>query len=473
MNILINRNYYSLIILFLILSIFAFFSISTFADDSNNPTTFVFPTYYHTYGIRKAGAFELFLFMGFKVNFSQPEGLACVRLDSWEDPEDPHDDDEVTVYGVNSGENNIIFNKSMYELGVYGIDEEKNHLLKDPHGICANHLGDVYIADTGNHRIIRLFNPGSKLNFITALGGRGIGEGQFISPEQVALDTGGNIYVTDTGNNRIQVFDKNNTYKFSFSDEENLKRPTGIAVTDSYQRYQGRIDNFIIIIDSNDQRINKFSLNGKFENSLLMSSIGYPNATLEYPCLDYYNQLLITDSENHCIHKFDHELNYITSFGSKGDDDYEFLVPKGIAIYRRYGQLFIAESTGAQYYWIGTDFSINNITVLPNFVKIKFNITEPSLITADVLDNKGDFIVRISNRISFRKAGEHEIIWNRRMGKYNQKFFEDNKYIQSSICQPFEPVPIGEYKIKIIGEATYSSRTYFEKIKEKIFKLYR
>jgi DNA-binding beta-propeller fold protein YncE len=471
MNTLINRNYNTLILLFLSIPILACFSVSTIADDGNNPTTFVFPSYYHTYGIRKAGAFELFLFMGFKVSFSQPEGLACVRLDSWEDPEDPHDDDEVTVYGVNSGENNIVFNKSMYELAVYGVDGENNQLLKNPHGICANSSGDVYIADTGNHRVVRLFNPGSKLNYVASLGSKGINEGQFISPEQVALDNRGNIYVTDTGNNRVQVFDKNNKYKFSFSDEGNLKRPTGIAVTDSIQRHQGRVDNFIIIIDSNDQRINKFSLNGKFKNSFSMSDIGYANATLEYPCLDYYNQLLVTDSENHCIHKFDHELNYITSFGSKGDEDYQFLVPKGIAIYRRYGQLFVAESTGAQYYWIGTDFSINNIIVLLNFVKIKFKITEPSIITADILDNKEDLVARISNRILFRKAGEHEIIWNRRMGKYNANFFKNYKYIQSSICKPFEAVPAGEYKIKITGEATYSSRTYFERIKEKKFEL--
>ncbi|MCK5032899.1 MAG: NHL repeat-containing protein [Calditrichia bacterium] len=471
MNILKNRIFKFLIRLLLIFLIFSSISISLYADDNEDPTTFVFPTYYHTYGIRKAGAFELFLFMGFRVNFSKPEGLACVRLDSWEDPEDPHDDDEVTVYGVNSGENNIIYNKSMLGLDVYGIDEENEQLLKNPHGICANSRGDVYVADTGNHRVVRLFNPGSQLQFVTAIGRQGLDSGQFISPEQVVIDNSGNIYVTDTGNNRVQVFDENNKLRFQFSNEGNLTRPTGIAVTDSIQRHQGRVDNFVIVIDSNDQRINKFSLKGKLEKRLSMSSIGYPNAALEYPCLDYYNQLLITDSYNHCIHKFDHELNYITSFGSKGDDDFQFLVPKGIAIYRRFGQLFIAESTGAQYYWIGTDFSINNIIVLPNFLKFKINITEPSLITADILDNNGNFVARISNRRSFRIAGEHEIIWNRRMSNQNLKFLEKNEYTQSSICKPLKSVPSGEYLIKIVGEATYSSRTYFQKTKEKKFKL--
>ena len=139
-------------------------------EDIYNPTTFVFPAFKHTYGIRKAGSTELFLFMGFKVNFKNPEGLAAVRLNSWEDPEDPHDDDELTVYGVNSGQNNIIYNKSMWALGVYGLYEDDNQLLNRPHGISANNKGDVYVADTGNHRVVRLYNPTDELQFITAKG---------------------------------------------------------------------------------------------------------------------------------------------------------------------------------------------------------------------------------------------------------------------------------------------------------------
>lgn len=441
------------------------------AEKDDSPSTFVFPTYYHTYGIRKAGAFELFLFMGFKVNFSNPEGLACVRLDSWEDPQDPHDDDEVTVYGVNSGENNIIYNKSMYGLDVYGIDEEEHQLLKNPHGICANSSGDVYIADTGNHRIVRLFNPGSKLQFVTSIGDKGIKEGKFISPEQVVMDNSGNIYISDTGNNRIQVFDKMNNFKFSFPEEKKLIRPTGIAVTDSIQPYQGRIDNFIIVVDSNDQRISKFSLNGRLIKNMSMKSIGYENSVLEYLCLDYYNQILITDSQNHCIHKFDHELNHITSFGSKGDDDNQFLVPKGIAIYRRFGQLFIAESTGAQYYWVGTDFSISEINKQTNFVQFKFFITEPSIINADILDANGDFVARISNRRTFGNAGEHTLNWTKRPTRHSQKFYEKNHLKKSNIVDFKESVPEGEYILRIYAEPTYSSRTYFEKIIKKKFNL--
>jgi len=458
-------------LILIIFSILIYFP-SIFADDNNGPTTFVFPTYYHTYGIRKAGAFELFLFMGLKVSFRNPEGLACVRLDSWEDSNNPHDDDEVTVYGVNSGQNNIIFNSSMYSLGVYGIDEEDEQLLNEPHGICANSTGDVYVADTGNDRIVRLFNPGDKLQFVTSIGKRGNKPGEFNDPTQVALDNSGNIYVSDSGNNRIQVFDKNNQFRKIFSSDFRFINPKIVAVTDSIQKYQGRTNDFLIVVDSADQRINQFSLKGKLKKQVKMNSVGYPNAKLEYACIDYYNQVLITDSHNHCIHKFDNNLIYITSFGSEGDDDNQFLEPKGITIYRRYGQIFIAESTGAQYYWIGTDISSDiKLQDMDGVLVFEFTITEPSILKADILDAGGYYIKRIATNLRLRSAGKHKLFWDKKMARERDSFFRENGYKQSEICKPLEKLPSGKYMLKIIIEPTYSSRTYFEKVVYEEFEL--
>ncbi len=49
-------------------------------DPVDPPSTYMFPAYGHSYGIRKAGPTELFLFLGLRVKFSDPQGLACVRL---------------------------------------------------------------------------------------------------------------------------------------------------------------------------------------------------------------------------------------------------------------------------------------------------------------------------------------------------------------------------------------------------------
>jgi len=454
-------RHFFLIILFLIFS----------EDDIYNPTTFVFPAFKHTYGIRKAGSTELFLFMGFKVNFKDPEGLAAVRLNSWEDPEDPHDDDELTVYGVNSGQNNIIYNKSMWALGVYGRNEDDNQLLNRPHGISANKAGDVYVADTGNHRVVRLFNPTDELQFITAIGGKGSEKGQFLSPHQVALDNSGNLFVSDSGNHRIQVFDNQDKFKFAFTGDNFLVSPIGISVTDSLETHAKRKENFLIITDSSASRINKFDLKGNLAKSISMRNLGFSDVRLEYICIDYYNQILITDSKNHCIHKFTHNLDYITSFGREGDDDFEFIQPTGITIHRRFGQLFVAEESGAQYYWVGTDLYDFTIKEYKNNLLFSFKITEPSFLTADLLDKEGKFIMRLTQNRLLPRSGDQVLRWNQTVGVTNKIIIKDEDLEVSDVVRPGEKAPPGLYRIKLSLEATYSSRTHFVRVEEQEFEI--
>lgn len=43
--------------------------------------------------------------------------------------------------------------------------------------------------------------------FVTRWGSEGNEDGQFVDPEDIAVDSKtGNVYITDTGNSRIQVF---------------------------------------------------------------------------------------------------------------------------------------------------------------------------------------------------------------------------------------------------------------------------
>lgn len=89
-------------------------------------------------------------------------------------------------------------------------------------GIAVDDWGDVYIADGGNHRVLKYTSDGT---FLTMLGGNdriqkfapdgtyiarwgssGVGNGQFDTPYGVTLDTNGDVYVGDTGNNRVQKF---------------------------------------------------------------------------------------------------------------------------------------------------------------------------------------------------------------------------------------------------------------------------
>jgi sugar lactone lactonase YvrE len=78
-----------------------------------------------------------------------------------------------------------------------------------PQGIAADRVGNLYVADTGNH-IIRKVAPGGTTSTLAGLAGeRGCADGtgsdaRFDRPSAVAVDTAGNVYVSDTGNSTIR-----------------------------------------------------------------------------------------------------------------------------------------------------------------------------------------------------------------------------------------------------------------------------
>jgi len=72
-----------------------------------------------------------------------------------------------------------------------------------PQGVAVDAVGNVYVADTYNHRIQMFTNDGT---FLKQWGTYGSAPGQFYRPMGVALAQDGSVYVADTWNGRIQVF---------------------------------------------------------------------------------------------------------------------------------------------------------------------------------------------------------------------------------------------------------------------------
>ncbi len=108
-------------------------------------------------------------------------------------------------------------------------DDPKNAKLNEPSGIAMNSKGELFIADTGNHRIRKVFVDGEnnlKIETVSGTGQAGYGPGygpggqftaripadkaQFDSPCGVAVGLKGEIYVADTLNNLVRVISKTN-----------------------------------------------------------------------------------------------------------------------------------------------------------------------------------------------------------------------------------------------------------------------
>ena len=131
--------------------------------------------------------------------------------------------------------------------------------IKLPTGFCAlvvasnigpaRHLtvapnGDVYVADTNNHRIQKLSRDGQSL---AMWGGEGDGPAQFRFPQSVALDSQGMIYVADSRNHRVQRLTPQGAYSAAWgspgSAPGQFSSPQGLAVDQQGLLYVADTDN--------------------------------------------------------------------------------------------------------------------------------------------------------------------------------------------------------------------------------------
>jgi sugar lactone lactonase YvrE len=111
--------------------------------------------------------------------------------------------------------------------------------LTKPAGIAIDRDGNVLIADTGNHRI-RKAAPSGALTTIAGTGTQAFcGDGGpalnacFDTPMDVKLDALGNIYIADTGNHRIRRIDPSGTVTTVAGTGTPGRGPDNVAATSS------------------------------------------------------------------------------------------------------------------------------------------------------------------------------------------------------------------------------------------------
>ena len=79
----------------------------------------------------------------------------------------------------------------------------RTETFNKPEGIFVTPDGHIYVADTGNKRVVKYDAQGAVLGVV---GGAGPEAGRFQEPVGLAVGPDGNLYVADTWNQRVQVF---------------------------------------------------------------------------------------------------------------------------------------------------------------------------------------------------------------------------------------------------------------------------
>ncbi len=133
-----------------------------------------------------------------------------------------------------------------------------------PAGIAVNAVTkQVYVVDEGNQRVQVFNTTGSS---VTQWGTQGTGgNGNFLDPFGVALDTSGNVYVTDEGNNLVQVFTSQGVPVTQWDATQNTSLQTAAFIAVG--------SNGTVYVSDEEGSVGLFSTNGNF---LGVSSGGNP-----------------------------------------------------------------------------------------------------------------------------------------------------------------------------------------------------
>ncbi len=111
----------------------------------------------------------------------------------------------------------------------------KSAVLDSPAGVAVDAAGNIYIADTHNHRIRKVAS--GTITTIAGTGAAGFsGDGGAAAsavlnlPTAIAVDTAGNLYIADTNNHRIRKI-SGTTITTVAGDGEQLYLNDGVAAT--------------------------------------------------------------------------------------------------------------------------------------------------------------------------------------------------------------------------------------------------
>ena len=160
--------------------------------------------------------------------------------------------------------------------------------LNLPAGIVVDSAGDVFIADTGNNRIVEI-NPQGTASALTI---SGIGT-PLNSPSGLALDSAGNLYIADRGNNRVVKVTSSLAGTVISTGSVTLSSPGGIALDQSGD---------LFIADTVHNRIVEVTSGGSA--AVLAITVSSGTATLSSPMgltVNNSGQLYIADSAHNRI----------------------------------------------------------------------------------------------------------------------------------------------------------------------------
>ena len=244
--------------------------------------------------------------------------------------------------------------------------------LRYPRGVAVDAAGNVYITDTGNHRVRRI-GPGGTIATIAGTGTAGYGgdggqatDAQLDSPYGVAVDAAGYVYISETANHRIRRIAPNGTIETYAGTGEaggggdggpataaRLAYPHGLALDRAGNVY---------VADRDNHAVRRIAPDGTIETIAGTGQRGYggdggPATAAQFNdpldvAVDAAGNVYVADTANHRIRRIG-SGGAISTFAGTGNGGYggddgpatsaRLNLPYGVAV-NAAGYVFIADT---------------------------------------------------------------------------------------------------------------------------------
>jgi len=231
-----------------------------------------------------------------------------------------------------------------------------------PRGIAIDSSGTIYVADQINHRIRKITAEG----VVTTLAGSGTAgffdgastDAQFSSPLGVAVDAAGNVYVADTSNHRIRKITPGGVVTTLAGSTQNHNNGTGAGASfNAPKDIAVDVDGNVYVADTNNNAIRKITADGVV-TTLAGGSVGNgdgngTNATFNRPggvIVGTTGIIYVADTDNHRVRKITAD-GVVTTLAGSGRGyadgiatDAIFYSPGGVAV-DNLGKVYVADTT--------------------------------------------------------------------------------------------------------------------------------
>ena len=248
--------------------------------------------------------------------------------------------------------------------------------LRSPSAVAVDASGNMYIADTMNHKI-RMVTAATGI--ISTVAGTGTADfsgdeglatlAKLNNPEGVCVDAAGKITVADTYNQRIRQFTVNGNINTVAGTGVAAYNGDGTATVKRVNYPQGvwaDASGNIYVADTNNYRIRKFTVGGNISTVAGTGTAGYSgdggaatSAMIHSPqgvSVDAAGNIIIADSVNHAVRVVNSHTGVITTLAGTGTSGYNgdnqpavqarLNTPRGVALglTKGAGRIFISDT---------------------------------------------------------------------------------------------------------------------------------